>query len=457
MGPGRRIRFIRTSRGATQWTTIVGTVHTKKLILVILRPQSAITSYGQLHICIALQQLAPRLTCRARPIMLPIKDGIVSSMNHMNTTLQELNATIAYDGSRPIEHENELTSRYDELLDGQRLSWTTHQRLSRLLGKGGQGVVYLSERRGADGFTVPIALKVFSPARYPSVKEYELAMERIAHVAARVAQIQQDHLVHVHNFVDRNRIRMLSMEWVDGCDVRRALCNETLTLIEHRVSAKRWDYLNNVVVTKGVEQPRLKAGVAMAIVRDCLAGLAALHREGIVHGDVKPANIMLKRSGTAKLIDIGSAFETNDPPASRTCTPRYAAPEVLEGGEASSRSDLASLGYCLLEMLAGKQLFSGLTMYKDLLEAKRKLPQQLNDLLPEEVTVNELLMTFCKGLISPDPMRRFPTAEEADLLDTGAAAFQRQLVRSDLSVEYSNEIRLWIEEIKDLDEVAGQL
>lgn len=375
----------------------------------------------------------------------------------MTSTLHELNATIAYDGTRKVEHENELTGRYDEILDSKRLSWTTHQGLNRILGKGGQGIVFLSERRGADGFTLPIALKVFSPARYSSVKDYELAMGRIAHVAARVAQIQQDHLVHVHNFVDRNRIRMLSMEWIDGCDVRRVLCNETLRLIEHRVSEKRWEYMNNVVVTEGLEQPRLKAGVAMAIVRDCLAGLAALHREGIVHGDVKPANIMLKRSGSAKLIDIGSAFETSDPPASRTCTPRYAAPEVLEGGEASSRSDLASLGYCLLEMLAGRPLFTDLTHYKDLLEAKRMLPQRLEELLPEEITVNELLMTFCRGLISPDPMRRFPTAEEADLLDNGAAAFQRQLVRSDLSVEYTNEIRLWIEEIKELEDVAGEV
>jgi len=373
----------------------------------------------------------------------------------MTTTLHEPNATIAYDGTRKVEHDNELTGRYDEILESQRLSWTTHQRLNRLLGKGGQGVVYLSERRGADGFTVPIALKVFSPARYASIKDYELAMVRIAHVAARVAQIQQDHLVHVHNFIDRDRIRMLSMEWVDGCDVRRVLCNDTLRLIEHRVSEKRWAYMNNVVVTEGVEQPRLKAGVAMAIVRDCLAGLAALHREGIVHGDVKPANIMLKRSGSAKLIDIGSAFETNDPPAARTCTPRYAAPEVLEGGEASSRSDLASLGYCLIEMLAGRPLFTDLTQFKDLLEAKRMLPQRLEEILPDEITVNELLMTFCRGLVSPDPMRRFPTAEEADLLDNGAAAFQRQLVRSDLSVEYTNEIRLWIEEIKDLEEAAN--
>ena len=375
----------------------------------------------------------------------------------MTTTFQDLNPTIAKDGSRRVEHQNELTGRYEELLRTQKHSWTTHQRLNRLLGKGGQGVVYLTERRGADGFTLPIALKVFSPARYRTAKDYEMAMERIARVAARVALIQQDHLVHVHNFVDRNRVRMLSMEWVDGCDVRRVLCNETLRMIEHRVSVRRWEYMNRVVVTEGIEQPRLKAGVAMAIVRDCLAALAALHREGIVHGDIKPANIMLKRTGSAKLIDIGSAFEVDQPPAARTCTPRYAAPEVLEGGEASSRSDLASLGYCLLEMLAGKPLFTGLIAYKDLLEAKRILPQKLDLLLPEEVTCNELLMNFCRGLVAPDPMRRFPTAEEADLVDNGAAAFQRQLVRGDLSVEYSNEIRLWIEEIKDLEEVADQL
>ncbi len=250
---------------------------------------------------------------------------------------------------------------------------------------------------------------------------------------------------------------MLSMEWIDGYDLRRVLCNETLARIEHRVSVRRWEYMNRVLVTEGIEQPRLKAGVAMAIVRDCLAGLAALHREGVVHGDVKPANIMLKRTGSSKLIDIGSAFEIDDPPPTRTCTPRYAAPEVLEGGEATYRSDLASLGYCLIEMLAGRPLFTGRSDYKDLLEAKRMLPQQLESVLPEEVTCNELLMNFCKGLIAPDPMRRFPSAEDADLVDNGAAAFQRQLVMGDLSVEYTNEIRLWVEEIKDLEDIRGGL
>ena len=60
---------------------------------------------------------------------------------------------------------------------------------------------------------------------------------------------------------------------------------------------------------------------------------------------------------------------------------------------------------------------------------------------------NELLMTFCRGLIAPDPMRRFPSAEAADLVKDGAAAFHRQLVKSDLASEYDNEIRTWLARI----------
>ena len=74
--------------------------------------------------------------------------------------------------------------------------------------------------------------------------------------------------------------------------------------MEKRVSnGRRWNYVNQVIVTAGPMQPRVKPGIAIAIVRDCLAGLAALHREGIVHGDLKPSNIMLKRTGNAKIVD----------------------------------------------------------------------------------------------------------------------------------------------------------
>jgi serine/threonine-protein kinase len=191
----------------------------------------------------------------------------------------------------------------------------------------------------------------------------------------------------------------------------------------------------------------------VAIVRDCLAGLAALHREGIVHGDVKPSNVMLKRTGTAKLIDIGSAFEIDDPPSSRTCTPTYSAPEMLEGAECTPRSDLASLGYILIEMMSGRPTFAGLGTLRELLEAKRSLPHRLHEYLPGDVTCNELLMNFCRGLIAADPMKRFANAEAAEMLKEGAAAFHRQLVLGNMSSEYPNEIRLWLEELKELDSI----
>jgi serine/threonine-protein kinase len=75
------------------------------------------------------------------------------------------------------------------------------------------------------------------------------------------------------------------------------------------------------------------------------------------------------------------------------------------------------------------------------------LPHRLNKILPQEVVVNELLMNFCQGLIAPDPGRRFPNAEAADLREEGAAHFLRQLTINNLGSEYENEIRLWLEEI----------
>jgi eukaryotic-like serine/threonine-protein kinase len=369
----------------------------------------------------------------------------------MTTTFLEGSATRTWGGHATTRCSDELLDRYRQILEEQRLSWTEHHRLISPLGSGGQGVVYLSERRGTDSFTLPVALKIFSPERYEDERSYDEAMARMAQVAARVAQIQQDNLLDVHNWVDRSRIRMMEMEWVDGYDLSRLLTRNMLERLESRVSTKRWNYVNQVIVTAGPMQPRVKPGIAMAVVRDCLAALAALHREGIVHGDLKPSNIMLKRTGNAKIVDLGSAFDLEKPPTRRTCTPTYAAPEVLEGGESSPRSDLASLGYVLVEMLSGSPPFAGLTNFRDLLEAKRFMAQRLPHILPSEVTCNELLMNFCRGLIAPDPMRRFPSAEAADLVKEGAASFHRQLIKGDLASEYDNEIRLWMEELQDLD------
>lgn len=369
------------------------------------------------------------------------------------TTGERISPTQTIDGEFEVQQCTELLSSYEMIVHEKRLSWTTHLRLLKQLGEGGQGVVYLTERRGTDGFTLPVALKVFSPERYATLEDYEEDMARVGSVSAAVARIQHENLLVVENFIDRHRIRMMVMEWVEGFDLRRLLTPKMFGIVRERVSEKRWEHINRVLVTAGPEQPRFKAGVAIAIVRDCLSALAALHRKRVVHGDIKPANIMLKRSGRSKIIDIGSAFSIDSPPPKRACTPAYAAVEVLEGAESTPQSDLASLGYVTLELLAGRPIFGGVRELAQLIDAKKSLTDRLPELLPHEITCNDLLMTFLRGLVSPDPSQRFESAEIAETHQDGAAAFHRQLIIGDLASEYDNDIRIWIEELVELDQV----
>jgi serine/threonine-protein kinase len=245
------------------------------------------------------------------------------------------------------------------------------------------------------------------------------------------------------------------MEYVEGFDLRQLLSPKVLSVLHSRVSQRRWQNLNDVVVTSGSAQNRMKSGIAVAIVRHCLRALGAVHRQNIVHGDIKPANIMLKRSGHAKIIDIGAAFELATPPPRLACTPAYAAIEVLEGATPTALSDLASLGYVLIELLAGRPLFNGNERLPEMIAVKRGLADRIHDLLPAEVTCNELLMSFCHGLVAANPKDRFPSAEAAELFDDGAAAFHRQLIKGDMASEYENDIRIWIEELLEAQEQLG--
>src|SRR4051794_22723694 len=81
----------------------------------------------------------------------------------------------------------DLIGHYKSILGETRVSWTEQHRTIRRLGSGGQGVVFLCERVGADHFTLPVALKVFSPEFYPDPASYDAAMVRMAQVAVRIA------------------------------------------------------------------------------------------------------------------------------------------------------------------------------------------------------------------------------------------------------------------------------
>jgi serine/threonine-protein kinase len=86
----------------------------------------------------------------------------------METTIWQGLQTITFGRQRqPSDHPpDELVRYYHELTGEDRLAWTEHLHLERRLGAGGQGVVYFSQRRGTDGFTLPVAVKRFSPVLF---------------------------------------------------------------------------------------------------------------------------------------------------------------------------------------------------------------------------------------------------------------------------------------------------
>ncbi len=118
----------------------------------------------------------------------------------------------------------------------------------------------LAERRGAAAFSIPVALKFFSPAAFHSLARYEEEMYRLAEVAAIVARIQDDHLVSVHTFQHDAGIYLLEMEWIDGFDLLHILRRDTLSFVQDAVTETRWANITERVITTGEVDCRLKPG-----------------------------------------------------------------------------------------------------------------------------------------------------------------------------------------------------
>ncbi len=348
------------------------------------------------------------------------------------------------DASRPTTSGSALTRRFENLQSAGAVHWTAEYRFLRRLGAGSQSVVILADRMGALDVSLQVALKLFSPQPYPDTDAYLTEMAQTAAVAISISEIQEDHLLDIHNFVESSGIQIMVMEWVDGFDLRYLMGLRRLQSVMEVASPENWKHINDVVVTAGTTQSRLKPGVALHILRGCLAGLAALHRHHIVHGDIKPSNIMLKRTASTKVIDYGSAFEISRPRILPAFTPRYAAPEVIAAGRFELNSDLASLGYVFLELISGRSPFVGFDSLAELQEIKLSLHDRVEEFLPPDVGRDASLVELIRGMIHPDCSLRFTSPEDADLSPVGAAAALKRLVLSDLSSEYENDIREWL-------------
>ncbi len=208
-------------------------------------------------------------------------------------------------------------------------------RIIRELGRGGMGVVYLAEDVMLHRI---VALKVL----YEHLNRDDSFVGRFQKEARSVSSLRHPNVVFVHGLEVVQQTFLIDMEYVEGLS------------------------LDKFIRAKAVAPP-----VVARIASDILEGLVVCHGAGVIHCDIKPANILLDQAGVAKIADFGLATayagHLLDSVKGQTTsgifmgTPRYAPPAAWDGGEPQPGWDLYSLGVILFEMLTGKVAFSGET------------------------------------------------------------------------------------------------
>jgi serine/threonine protein kinase len=274
------------------------------------------------------------------------------------------------------------------------------------LGRGAMGITY----KAVDvDLHCPVTLKVISE-RYLGDESMRLRFLREARAAARLRHANVASVLHLGRI---GSSYFYAMEFVEG------------------------ETLESLIKRSG----RLEVKLALEIPTQVAAGLAAVHKQKLVHRDIKSSNIMvsLEDGGavTAKIIDLGLAKSVNEPgsqtaisiPGGFVGTPDFASPEQFAGVQVDIRSDLYSLGATLWKMLTGQTPFQGTSaelMYRHL-----HAPLAIRELnhVPQPVVV------LIEVLLEKDPARRFQNPAEllkAIATITGAIDVGRRITRQRL-------------------------
>ena len=243
--------------------------------------------------------------------------------------------------------------------------------LCELLGRGVNGVVFKAIDSVRNRF---VAVKTLAPELAPSAG----ARERFAREARHAASVRHENTVGIHAVSESNGTPYLVMEWVRGG------CLEART----------------------AQHGAMPVLLVVSTARQIAAALAAGHAKGIVHGDVKPANVLLEdETGRVKLTDFGLVRVAEE--GARAGSPFHMAPEVIAGQPATALSDVYSLGVLMFQMATGRLPFTGQSL-DAVFEAARSVepppPSSLRGNMPD--WLDEMILR----LLQKDPAARYPDA-----------------------------------------------
>ena len=191
---------------------------------------------------------------------------------------------------------------------------------------GGMGLVF----RGYDpALDRPVAVKVLAPELAADTQFAQLFIAE----ARMLATLNHPNVVHVYNVGQEHGLPYFAMELVEG------------------------DNLDSLL--RAVAQ--LNIVEAAQIIRQAVLGLQHAQQRNIIHGDIKPANLVVTHHGILKVTDFGLARRANSSKSADFGTPEYASPEIIDGQPSDHRSDIYALGATFYHILAGRPPFTGET------------------------------------------------------------------------------------------------
>jgi serine/threonine-protein kinase len=251
------------------------------------------------------------------------------------------------------------------------------------LGRGGMGIVYKARDRSLDEV---VAIKVLRPDSGQDPKMGDRFRSEIK-LARRV---RHRNVCAIHDYGEDRGFLFISMEYIEGTDLRRLLR----------------------------ERGPISSDEGFDIAIQIAEGLQAVHEAGIIHRDLKSANIMCDSHGVARLMDFGIAKRQGDGTLTATGnilgTPEYMSPEQAQGQKLDPRTDIYALGVVTYEIFTGKVPFRGDTPLSIILKHLND-PPPLDGPSAKGLTPN--LRSVLKKALAKEPAERYSTAREfADAL-----------------------------------------